>query len=77
VVYNPPVNGETCDSNGCKLVQRPDDNAHTVRERLHVYAERTAPLIDYYAAKGLIRRVDASKAIVDVRRAVLAPMGSV
>ena len=75
VVYNPPVNGKTCDVNGCELIQRPDDTAQTVRKRLQVYADRTAPLIDYYASKGLIRRVDASKSIDAVRSAVLERMG--
>lgn len=75
VIYNPPVNAEKCDKNGCELIQRPDDNAHTVRERLHVYTERTAPLIDYYAAKGLVRRVDASQSIGEVRGAVLERLG--
>lgn len=75
VIYNPPVNGETCAENGCELIQRPDDNAHTVRERLHVYAERTAPLIDYYAAKNLVRRVDANQGIGEVRSAVLERLG--
>jgi len=71
IVYNPPANGDTCDVSGCELVQRPDDNAETVRKRLRVYAERTAPLIDFYATKGLIRRIDASRSILDVRSAVL------
>ena len=75
VIYNPPANGETCDQNGCELEQRPDDNAETVRKRLHVYAERTAPLIDYYAAKNLIRRIDASRSIREVRSAVLEHLG--
>jgi adenylate kinase len=75
IVYNPPANGDSCGVNGCELVQRPDDNVQTVRKRLRVYADRTAPLIDYYAAKGLIRRVDASQGIDDVRRAVLEQKG--
>lgn len=75
VVYNPPANGDTCDLNGCELTQRPDDTAQTVRKRLRVYIDRTEPLIDYYAAKGLIRRVDASQSIADVRGAVLERLG--
>ncbi|HSR87717.1 MAG TPA: nucleoside monophosphate kinase, partial [Pontiella sp.] len=70
VVYNPPSVGERCDREGCELIQRPDDNAETVRKRLSVYADRTAPLVDYYEARGLIHRVDASQDIAAVRRAV-------
>jgi adenylate kinase len=77
VVNNPPAKGETCDVNGCELTQRPDDTAQTVRERLRVYADRTAPLVDYYAAKDLICRIDASQSIGDVRAAVLERVGNV
>ena len=75
LINNPPANGDRCAENGCELIQRPDDNAETVRKRLRVYADRTAPLIDYYAFKGLIRRIDASQSIRDVRRAVLERQG--
>jgi adenylate kinase len=75
IVYNPPANGDTCDENGCELIQRPDDTARTVRKRLQVYADRTAPLIDYYATKDLIHRVDASRSIDEVRGAVVERLG--
>ena len=48
------------------LFQRPDDNEETVRQRLAVYRERTQPLIDYYAQKGLLRRIDADGGLEDV-----------
>jgi len=44
------------------LVQRPDDNEATVRNRLEVYEQKTRPLIDHYAAQGLLRTIDASAA---------------
>ena len=75
IVYNPPANGDTCNENGCELVHRPDDTARTVRKRLQVYADRTAPLIDYYATKNLIHRVDASRSIDEVRGAVIELVG--
>ncbi len=60
VVTNPPAPGERCtDGQPHDLFQRPDDNDETVRNRLAVYCERTQPLIDYYAKKGLLRRIDA------------------
>ncbi|MCG8590862.1 MAG: adenylate kinase [Proteobacteria bacterium] len=37
---------------------RADDNEETIRERMKVYREQTAPLLDYYRAKGLVREVD-------------------
>ena len=75
VLYNPPANGETCDESGCELMQRPDDTAQTVRKRLQVYVDRTAPLIDYYTTKNLIQRVDASQSIGEVRAAVAKRVG--
>ena len=67
---NPPKPGETCaDGKPHDLFQRPDDNEQTVRERLAVYAERTRPLIEYYAKKGMLKRVDADGTLeaVDAR----------
>jgi len=42
-----------------RLVQRPDDNEATVSTRLAVYQEQTAPLIAFYAARGLLKTIDA------------------
>jgi len=67
VESNPPRPGETCtDGKPHDLVQRPDDNEETVRLRLAVYRERTQPLIDYYAKKNLLRRIDADGSLEDV-----------
>lgn len=67
VASNPPRPGETCaDGKPHDLVQRPDDNEETVRRRLAVYRERTQPLIDYYAKKGLLRHIDADGSLEDV-----------
>ncbi len=52
------LNGETkCSRCGGELYQRKDDNPETVQSRLDVYTAQTAPLIDYYTAKGLIFNV--------------------
>lgn len=57
VEFNPPKKGGICDACGQELYQRDDDTETTVRERLAVYDKQTAPLIDYYEKKGLLRRV--------------------
>jgi adenylate kinase len=49
-----------------RLVQRPDDNEATVRERLRVYEEQTRPLIDFYRARGLLRVIDAAGELDEV-----------
>ena len=45
---------------------RSDDNEETVRHRLTVYNDQTAPLLPYYEAKGLIRNIDGMASIDDV-----------
>ncbi len=63
-VYNlesrPPRTPGRCDLDGSELVQRPDDRPEAVTTRLAVYAEMTAPLLEFYRRRGLLRPVDAS-----------------
>lgn len=56
-VYNPPKQAGKDDVTGEDLVQRPDDQEDTVRQRLHVYQQQTAPLIDFY--KSLLQADEA------------------
>ena len=58
--------GATCPKCGGELYQRDDDNEATVRNRLEVYARSTAPLIDYYRAKGLLHEIDGDRPVDDV-----------
>ncbi len=53
----PPKQPGICDQCGGSLVQRKDDNEETVRRRLEVYREETAPLIEYYERQNLLRTV--------------------
>ena len=62
---------ETCGACGGRLVQRPDDRPETVRHRLRVYGEQTEPLLAWYRARGLVREVDGSGGIEQVRERVL------
>ncbi len=50
VEYNPPKEAGKDDVTGEALIQRDDDRESTVRNRLAVYHEQTAPLVDYYQA---------------------------
>ncbi len=65
-VYNldskPPRVPGRCDRDGSELLQRPDDRPEAVEVRLRVYAEQTAPLLDFYRRRGLLRSLDASGA---------------
>jgi adenylate kinase len=57
--FKPPANEGVCDFDGTPLERRPDDDELTVRRRLAVYREQTAPLQRFYAARGLLRVIDA------------------
>lgn len=59
IYFDPPRRDGVCDETGEPLIHRADDRPDTVRTRLAVYREATAPLIGYYEAKGLLVRVDA------------------
>ena len=49
-----------CDKCGGEVIQRADDNESTIRNRLSVFHEQTAPLIEYYKKSGLLVCVDAT-----------------
>ncbi|HTZ77089.1 MAG TPA: adenylate kinase [Stellaceae bacterium] len=66
----PKVEG-VCDACGSRnLVRRPDDNAETVKTRLAAYRAQTAPILPYYQAKGILRRVDGMAEIGAVARQI-------
>lgn len=64
-LYKQPKQAGVCDSCGGALVQRKDDEAQTVLERLRVYHEQTEPLIAFYRAKGKLRIVEGQEAVAD------------
>lgn len=61
-----------CKECGTVLIVRDDDKREVVMGRLKVYAEKTAPLIDYYESKGVLRAVDGMKSIQEVNDAIEA-----
>ena len=56
----PPKQEGICDHDGAELVQRPDDTAEVVKNRLATYYEQTKPVVDYYKAKRTVHDVDAN-----------------
>ncbi len=56
---NPSPRGDQCDACEAMLITREDDQPDTVRKRFQVFREQTAPLIDYYRERGLLRTVPA------------------
>lgn len=63
IKFNPPMNPGECERCGTPLVQREDDKEETVRNRLKVYQEQTAPLIEHYRNKGKLVDIDGSGGI--------------
>lgn len=73
--FDPPTREGICDQCGGELFQRDDDREETIRHRLEVYVEQTAPLIDFYADKGTLVGLDAMGPVEDVTdRAINALM---
>jgi len=70
------LNGATtCAKCGAELIQRDDDKAETVLNRLAVYHAQTAPLIDFYTEKGLLKAVDGAKPMDECFNAILNALG--
>jgi adenylate kinase len=60
IYFSPPAELEACKKAGGELLQRADDNEETIRNRLQVYERQTAPLVDYYTKKSLLKTVAAT-----------------
>jgi len=71
IKFKPPKEEGKCDACGGELYQRPDDNEETVRNRLKVYHETTAPLIDYYRKKGVLYEIDGAKTIEEITQQII------
>lgn len=76
VSFNAPKVEGVCDKCGGELYQRNDDKIETVSNRLDVYAAQTAPLIEYYQSKGMIKSIDGSKSVEEVLADIQAALGS-
>jgi adenylate kinase len=66
VDYDPTQVDGVCDTCAGELYQREDDQAETIGRRLEVYDEQTAPLVNYYAERGLLVPLDATGPVEDV-----------
>jgi adenylate kinase len=64
--FNPPERKGICDKCGAFLYQRDDDREETIRSRLEVYSRQTGPVIQYYAAQGLVRPIHGMGHIDDI-----------
>ncbi|MEI7626007.1 MAG: adenylate kinase [Actinomycetota bacterium] len=76
VDLDPPKHEGRCDVDGARLLQRDDDKPETVKKRLSVYHQQTAPLISYYGERDLLRRFDGTRPPTEVHDHVRATLAT-
>jgi adenylate kinase len=76
LVFDPPKNEGVCDQDGSRLVQREDDKPETIRKRLSVYHEQTAPLVEWYEDRGVLRRFDGTRTPDEVHARIRATLAT-
>jgi adenylate kinase len=69
--FNPPTRQNICDRCGGELLQREDDREETVRARLKVYDNQTAPLVGYYRERGLLREIDGVGEVEEIQNRLI------
>jgi adenylate kinase len=74
VAFDPPAKDGVCDVCGGELFQRDDDREETIRHRLEVYQEQTAPLASFYADEGILVGLDATGPVEEVTERALAAL---
>lgn len=75
ITFNPPKVDGKCDRCGATLMARKDDNAETVKTRINVYNEQSAPLVDYYKAANIIIDIDGTQAPAVVGDEIIKKLG--
>lgn len=75
LIFRKPEQEGICDKCGGGLYQRGDDREETVRKRLGVYRSQTAPLVEYYAGRGLLHTVDGEAEIGTVFERIKKALG--
>lgn len=69
--FNAPKKENVCDLCGSELYQRSDDKEELVDARLKTYSEQTAPLIDYYGKRNLLKTIDGNGAADDIYHRIM------
>jgi adenylate kinase len=77
MVFSPPRQKGVCDHCGGELYQRHDDKEETVANRLNVYEKQTAPLVDYYRQRNLLREIDGVGPVDEIGARVIRALGDV
>jgi|SRR5579859_2174012 len=72
MLFNPPKHDKVCDVDGTELYQRADDTAEVQSRRIRVFFEQTAPLIEFFQQRGVLREIDGQQPIEQVTLAMTA-----
>ena len=67
---NPPATSGICDTDGSKLVQRPDDSEAVFTERMKTFETQTAPVIEHYRKQGRFEEIDGDQPVEQVTSAI-------
>lgn len=73
--FRPPASEGVCDSCGGGLEQRADDVEDSVRARLAIYRDQTAPLLGFYGEKGILNKIDGSGNPGEVTERIIEALG--
>ncbi len=71
IIFNMPVNIGICDKCGGELYQRDDDKEETIEARLKVYEEHTAPLVEYYRQKELLKAINGIGGVDQIKEQII------
>jgi adenylate kinase len=75
VYFSAPAKEAVCDKCSGELFQRDDDKEETINKRLEVYDAQTAPLIDYYGKRGILKGIEGTGNIDDIFGKMVAAIG--
>lgn len=76
LTFNPSKQESVCDTCQGELYQRDDDREETIRNRLKVYQTQTAPLINFYKKKSILRSIDGRGNIEEIRGKIISTINA-
>lgn len=76
LLYEPPKVLNTCDHCKKSLYLREDDNPTTIQNRLNIYHKQTKPVIKHYSDQGIIKTIDSSGSINDIKNNIILQLTS-
>ena len=75
VEFEKPKVAGVCDKCQGELYQREDDKEEVVTRRLEIYSDQTAPIVDFYKSKGLLKIISALGEVSEITKKAIATLG--